>query len=193
MRSFINIITEGVLNESVEFHPAQMSEDGMEVRFPENGVLRKSIPCPECNGTGKDQWAIKNGIDQKCWDCFGAKTITETEYNFPSLGVSNTNAEIVCDIIGVECDSHGWISPEQIPNVLRHLIYAKNKSNANFTRDATDTQDTIVDRSGDIPMIRKTARMIDAGVSPDQVMRYIDKMIDICKWAQANNCGLSWA
>lgn len=193
MRSFIDIINESVLLESIEFHPATISDDGMEINFPANSVVRKSSPCPECKGTGKDLYAAEQGRDQKCYDCFGAKTITDTEYKFPSMGVSNENAQIVCDLIGVEYDSHGWIAPEHIPAILRRLIYVKNKPTDGFERESSENQGTVMDRTGEIPQIRRTATLIDAGVSADQVMRYIDKMIEICQWAKQNDCGVSWA
>lgn len=193
MRTYIDIISEAALSESIEFHPATISDDGMSINFPENGVVRKTIPCPGCNGTGRDAYAASYGRDQPCYDCFGAKEITETEYNFPSIGVSNHNAQIICDLIGVEYESHGWIPPEQVSDVLRRLIYAKNKPTGGFEREASDDQQTVMDRSGELPTIRRTARMIDPGVSSDQVMRYIDRMIEICQWAKKNDCGVSWA
>ena len=186
-----------IITESIDVHPAELNiRDGDKfINWPKNAVRHETVPCPYCDDNGNSKHALEFGITEPCDDCFGTRQQTNTTYDFPNLNVSNSNIEFVEALMGIDGtdEFHGWIPPEQVGAVAQRLIRMKNSDLSSWARDGGESSGTVVDRSGDIPQIRKTATMIDAGMSEASIRKYIDRLLTICHWAQKNDCGVSWA
>ena len=178
------------LFESVDFMPGERHGD--HIGFPSSGVRHVTSECPDCNGTGEEDYT--NGRFP-CMYCNGTGKNEDTEYMFPSMNVSNRNAEVIADMIGVESvDSSGWIPNENLPEIRRTLIRIINGSTAQHQIEpSTVGGGTIMDRDGPIPQIRKTAKIYDFGVSDYQLKAYAERLLGIIDWAQKNKCGVYWA
>lgn len=200
MRHLINLV-EGLLCETVDFHPATLSvtdDGGKHIGYPPDSIVKKSEDCWVCDGSGKDiqndAYKARFGKDLPCERCEGLGKHDEIDYNFPNLNVANSNAFHIADMLGLEPDYTGWIPLEEIPNVLRRLIRLKNGEVADWTKSLSDERgETKVDYTGAVPRIQGGARMIGGEITFAQVERYIDRLMDICKWAQDHGCGVSWA
>lgn len=194
MRDFMNII-EAALQESVDFHPAKLEiRDGHSyIEYPDTGK-EKITPCPECEHAKEYD---PNYTSEKCIYCHGEGVWRERVYDFPQLNVSNFQCAAIADMLGVgmdDEDSSGWIPHSDLPQVMRRLIMLKNGDSSHYTHDNTETGgETFVDRSGDVPAIKKTMTMIGGGRDQSQINQYIDRLIAMVKWAQEHGCGVSWA
>jgi hypothetical protein len=191
MRNFIDAIQ---ITESVDFHPAVLSiRDGEKyIDFPPNGSEKMEKPCSECSDTKYGEFYGRKNI---CPYCQGTGIETETIYNFPMMNVSNRNMQVVCSLLGVECDDYsGWIPPNEIPTIKRRLIRLMNGDTKSYQIEPTEFKgERKVDRSGDIPRITTGPQMLDFGVDDTQITRYISTLMKILDYAQQNNMGVSWA
>ena len=152
-------------------------------------------PCKGCNGTARDAWAAENNIDQACDDCDDGYWKV-WKYDYPSMRFGVMQMAIMRDLLGFDGDGEGWtgwIPPEDVPVYMRRMIALKNGETQQFTQAPTDTQSTFVDKSGDIPEIKRGAHMIGGGASEEQIKQVIDRMMEIFMWAKKHNCGVSWA
>ena len=195
MRDFINIV-ESLLTEGVSFHPAVMEiHDGEKyIHWPPGATQKTSEPCPGCEY--HREW-IKDWDSANCEDCYGEGEIHDEVMTCPHLDVSNFQSSDIANMLGhpeEHGDHTGWITPQELPVVMRRLIALKNGDTSQYTHDGEITGgDTYVDRSGDVPRIAKHATVIGGGRDQSQIDRYIDRLISIVQWAQQHGCGLSWA
>lgn len=182
------------LLESVDIEPrVKIVRDGKTtIDYPPNSVREVQKECWVCKGTGKEWVGTEN--EHTCDYCDGKTTIREFEYDYPRIGVSNYNLEIICKILGIpgEDEVHGWIEPESISAFINRLLVVKNNG-SDFTRPASEESSVHVDKSGDIPQIRRGPQMFDMGVPPEQAARYVDTLLDIFTWAKKNGTGVGWA
>lgn len=183
------MLIKQILAESIDVEPGVMEIDAQgqkTISWPREFSRREMVKCKYCEGgTDSDGY--------KCDFCHGKGETLSWVYDFPTMNVSNmTMGEVLAPMLGLEFDHVGFVPHEQLPNLRRTLIRIKNGGEAGFTRDPSVEQNTIVDRSGDIPTIRRGATMIDFGVSPQMIQHYADRLLTIIDWAQKNNCGLRW-
>lgn len=193
MRDLINIVS---LTEGVTFRPAvkEIIDGETCIAFPPAGTTKVSEPCPGCE-YGREHLG-DNWNPEHCQDCLGAGEITDTVYNFPNLDVSYFQVSNVASMLGFDGDSdeHGWVEPSELPMVMRRLIALKNGDSSHHTSDNSFTpSQRIVDKSGEITQIRSTPAIYSGGRSQETINRYIDRLIEIVRWAQEHNCGISWA
>lgn len=183
------------LIESVDVHPAELKViDGEKyINFPENGVIKTSIPCPYCDEEGNSKYAAEYGVKEPCDDCFGTRIQDNTEYKFPNLNVSNNNMKIVCDILQAPEDDHLWIPPERVDFYIKHLLKLKNSDTSRYTSTPSVDKGVIVDKSNEIPQIKPRITVYNSGLSQDQIDRYVNKLLEIFIWAKKNGCGVSAA
>lgn len=196
MRNIMNI-TEGV-----DFRPAdwEVLSDGRKViGYPKDTTRRVMKTCQWCEGTGKD---IQSDAHEKqfgkplaCDACEGAGKKMEWEYDFPQMRVTYGNQELLSLITGKGDYHHGWISPEEIPEVKRKLIKLMNTDQADsLSREPSEEKGrTFVDRSQTVPQIKRGATMIDGGLSSEQIRAYGKRMLEILEWAQQHGVGACWA
>ena len=143
---------------------------------------------------------FKGGFEKiDCRACEGTGEYEQQLSDAPEMNVSNRNARVVMDILGLEFDYAGTIKLKQIPELKRRLIQFKNTDKATdaYTRDTTKSQDTrMVKTKGDDGVTkiepRKGATMIDVGISPEQVQSYVDWLMLIFDYAQKKNAEISW-
>lgn len=181
------------LLEAVDIEPrVKIVRDGKTtIDYPPNSVREVQKECWVCKGTGKE-W-VGTDHEHTCDYCDGKTTIREFEYDYPRIGVSNYNLEVICQILGIECDGvHGWIEPESVPAFIKRLLIVKNNG-SDFSRPSFSDQSVHMDKSGDIPEIKRGPQMIDLGVDPEQAARYVDTLLAIFIWAKQNGTGVGWA
>lgn len=191
--------------ESVDFHASTFVKND---EYPDglfNFVgTRAKIDCHYCEGTGTSADYTMNpvsiGGDDSCEMCDGTGKSMGWVDNGPELNVSNGNAAAICQALGLPLDSDdcsGAVSPEKIPELRRKLIALKNAKNNPLIEPDSKSQSFTrgIDRSGDVPQIttRRGPEMYHMGRTSDQVMRYVDKLLEICEFAQKNGYWLTWA
>lgn len=190
MRNFIDIVTESLLMETVFFHPSIMKHDenGIEFDFPSRTLT--TVPCQGCEYLKSYDMDTSN-----CEDCGGSGTEQKESFEgFPSLNVGGHMAKMVAELLGSDSDEDsGFIEERDLPGTMRRLIAIKNSDMSGFEKEPSDMQRTRMDRSGDIPTIRKGPRMIGGGWSSREVEGVVDKLIEIVRWAQQNHMVVSWA
>jgi len=180
------------LQESVTFDPIVFDKENNYYHNPFGS--NKEVDCWVCKGTGKDSY----GKDE--WDCDmcgGKGKKEEWVSDAPELNVSNSNAFAILDMLGVsDPDYAGKIQNKDLPAVMRKLIMLKNKGAEEYTEPGSISGNkmqkykdpaTGLDRIG-----RQGPMMYHMGRSSSQVERYIDKLLEIIKFAQQNNADLGW-
>jgi hypothetical protein len=183
-----------VLIESVEFYPSFTNDEGYIVAPMET----KDGQCPLCDGSGEDF----NDNTLPCMQCEGKGEVTRQEYTVPHINVGNKNSITIMQMLGVpenEQEPVGTIPNSQLPEVKRRLLMLKNSGKARdkHTRDTQEYQgkkETYVDKSGDVPQIKSRggAHVVEFGLRPDQIERYIDVLLDIVQTAQDRGYDISW-
>lgn len=197
MRRIMNI-TEGV-----DFRPAdwEVLPDGTKsIGYPKDTTRHVKVTCKWCNGTGRDIQADAYEREfgrpsPPCDFCDGSGQHMEWQYDFPQMRVTYGNQGILSSITGKGDSNHGWIPPEDIPEVRRKLIRLMNTdAPEHLARPSTETHGpTSVDRTQEIPRIRRGSTMIDGGLSPEQIRSYGKQMLEILDWAQKHGVGACWA
>lgn len=187
MRKFIDTVA---LMETVTFHPAVLHvRDGEKyVEWPEGTTEQVETPCEGCNGTGR----CPHGSDAVCDDCFGEGKWKETKYNLPEFRATNEGLQIILDILDMEFDYAGWIAPEKLPVLRRHLIRLLNGDTSHFEQEPEKHQRVSVDKSGDIPAITRGPTIYKPGVTSAMLEGMIKRMLEIIDYCQKGGYGLSW-
>lgn len=187
MKSFKEFLT--TLNESVTFSVAVLEDDprfGGKVYNSAKFQKDVEAECWVCNGTGKDPYHPKYDCDY----CHGKGKVKEYVTPFKELNVSNVNARLILNMLEIDNDElMGGIQHEDLPELKRKLIKLKNTNTKKYTRD-TVTDKGPVRVSKDEHGLSKISRgptMIDIGVEQEQIMRYIDTLLDLVEFAQKNN------
>jgi hypothetical protein len=147
--------------------------------------------CWVCDGTGLDPYTDK---DIACGYCHGKKTYTKHGSTAPELDVSNSNGMEIQRMLGVDPDYSGTIYHKDLPKVMRKLIMLKNQGIEQHIQAPSVEQGKPThwkDEHG-ISHIIAGPKMHDAGRTSEQVMRYVDKLIELVQFAQKNNAHISW-
>ena len=176
-----------IINESVTFGPARLVEPKM--FSGEEWWQRVDAECPACEGTGEEEeWG--DDPKRKCWYCNGTGKVKQTQSTAPELDVSNANALVVLKILGIDKydddELMGHIPSSKFPALQQRLLKLRNIAGK---RQQFEIPSTTTKRAGG-------PTMIDFGVSSEQVEHYIDRLMEIIKFAQDNdsdNVYLTWA
>lgn len=147
--------------------------------------------CWVCDGSGKDKWD-----NTRCDYCHGSGKIKDYKRPFEELNVSNSNAYAILDMIGLPSDEAvGAIAGDDLAKVRRKLIKLKNQDLGGYTDEPSDTRGQARAVRGDdgLTHIKTGPRMIYGGRSTDQVMRYIDSLLELIDFAQKNDGVLTWS
>lgn len=111
----------------------------------------------------------------------------------PQMNIALGNAGDVLNYLELPLEEHGYIPPEELPDLRRKLVKLLNDPSV-LTKDTEQSGgETTVDRSGDIPRITKTATMYDIGRDEQQIIHYAERMLEIIKWSMERGYGVSWA
>lgn len=176
-----------LIQESVTFGPAKLVEPKM--FSGEEWWEKVDTECPSCEGTGEEEeWG--DDPKSKCWYCNGTGKVKRTISNAPELDVSNSNARIVLKILGIakydDDELMGHIPGSDFPALQQRLLRLRNIADK---RQQFEIPSTTTKSAGG-------PTMIDLGVSSEQVEHYIDRLLEIIKFAQAHdsdNIYLTWA
>lgn len=212
MRKWIDLV-EQKLTEGVDFRPAVMTKevrDGEEhtiIDYPPDTTRREWLTCKYCDGTGLDYTyegpphaRVKKLLPgTHCEPCSppwgdGKGKTHEWVYDFPQMRVTYMHIDLLCDVLGVPYDEHGWVPPEKLPELKRRLMQVINGNSTGLAKPTTDEGGHLrVDKSGEVPRITRSARVIGVGVSDDMVKAGARRFLEIVDWAQKHGCGVSWA
>jgi hypothetical protein len=187
------------LTEGMTFGPAEMRE-----YTDEKGEKRVLVTgerwwkkvnrgdCYVCRGTGKMK--DRNNNDIPCVYCRGTGIDTEMVSTAPELSVSNDNGAAIQEMLGLEPDYSGMIHNKDLPEVMRKLIKLKNQGSEEYTVAPSTSRGSARATKDDQGMSRITTgpTMHDYGRSQAQVDRYVDRLIELVKFAQANNAHINW-
>lgn len=187
------------LDESITFDAIRPPTKDVPYWSPDKEPTEE--PCYNCDGTGVDDYR-----DEKCVVCTGTGKIQTKKTVGPELNVSNTNGiYIITKLLEVDYGKDpysGIIKPEDVSKYLSKLIKIKNtRRSGEGTIEPTDTGvpslQRDLERDGEsknvIYLTRTQARITDIGRGDDQIVRYIDSLIDIFMYAKKNNMGVGWS
>lgn len=198
------------VDETVTFDVAEFIQDDPD--FPKGLFTgakwwRKEMKkCDFCED-GKEHYRAWTDADGKhhpaktvdCDYCHGKGEHLEHVSDSPELNVSNDNAIALLNFLGVTPGGPdgtvGHIEPKDLPALRRKLIKMKNGGADGLEKpDEIDGGQMIKtrDEHGN-PMLKKTARSYEMGRTSDQVMHYIDRLLQIIDFAQKNNAYVTWA
>lgn len=190
-----------IINEGVDFRPAvkEVIKGETYIGYPEGTTRQAIVPCKWCEGTGKDMqsdaYEKEFGRPLACDACDGKGEVKEWQYDFPQMRMGYMNRDLLTKITGRGDADHGWIPPEEVADVKRMLIRLMNTDQADqMARDPSQERGpAFMDRSGDIPQIRRGALMVDGGMSAEQIRQAGARMLEILNWAQKHGTGVCWA
>lgn len=184
-----------IITESMTFHPATLTtnSNGQQViGFADQD--EEDVECYICDGNGKDPYADE-GEDLPCRRCNGKGYEKEMVGKGPEMNVANGNGYAIQQMLGLEPDEYGFIENKDLPGIMRKLMQLKNGDTSSHTRDSETTRGAMGkgDTDGNVTSIgRKGPTMIDMGRSQGQVSSYIDRLMDIVKYAQEKGHHVSW-
>lgn len=189
------------LNESVTFNAVDEEEyePGKKAFSPR---WKKVIEdCWVCKGTGKEHYFNDLGEKKyyKCEYCHGTGKTEEHKDDGPELQVSNGNASLIIDMLGIGTDEDysGVIMNSEIPAVMKRLIALKNSKDgvSPYTRPDAEYRGqarAVTDETGQ-SRISRGPTIHSMGANAAQVMRYVDSLMAILKYAQENDMHVAWA
>lgn len=118
---------------------------------------------------------LKENASSRCPNCHGQGIeVVSQEVDFPSINLSNENAKILFDILGIKVSSEdGMVGEMSIPEARRAVIRAQSrKSLDRFIRPEEKTFGKPREISpGVIEM--KPLRLFHSGLSEEKIQRYI--------------------
>lgn len=179
------------IKESVTFNVAKEKEiePGRKVWSYEDFGNYTEEPCWVCHGTGEDPH-----YGGTCDYCNGKKVTKEWTPDAPELNVANANFSAIMDMLGIRNHDYGGVwTPEELPAIMKKLVKLKNTDTSGYTQEPTTDLGRMLKRKIDgMDTIGRGPTMHDMGRSQDQVTRYIDRLMDIIKYAQQHGAGVSF-
>jgi len=123
------------------------------------------------------------------------KNETSEQQAIPELNAANRNALILLKILGLEEDYSGTVDAQEIKNRIEKL--RQTDLLKDFTLDPSETQSVKEQDPADWwkqEEPQKGPRMIDMGLSQEQLNRYLDELEQIADYALTlNNKKVCWA
>lgn len=182
-----------IINEGMTFGPARkIIKNGETWITGEEWQSQQDQECPFCHGKGYEEY---HGEREECGYCYGKGYTNEWVSSAPELQVSNSNGYAIQAMLGLDPDYSGHIANKDLPKIMQQLIKIKNTGVDPYTEEPTidrPTMQRLPDEDG-VARIGKTGpTMIHGGRTHAQVERYIDKLIEIIKFAQAHDADISW-
>lgn len=101
----------------------------------------------------------------------------ETRSTLPELNVSNMNASVVFDLLGIVGDSCGTILVADMDPIIKRLLDHNNRPN----KRALHERETI-----------QSKNMVIFGVDDDRIKYYIDTMLHLLTQCKQSNFNISW-
>lgn len=121
----------------------------------------------------------------------------------PEVNVSNTNAAMIFNMLGLEYDYAGQVPVQRVSDLLRKLVKLKNMPDsklAQFTKDDTERvtgggMERVDDPDSAVTRIqrRPTGGFYSIGRDFNYVRQAIDNMIEVFKYAADKNLPVTWS
>ena len=176
--------------ESVTFSVAKVNP---EKNWVETLATKKQKDCEACDGAGKNEW---DGKQYDCEYCKGTGKYEDWVSDYPELNVSNANAYAFLNALGISTEElGGTIEPKDFPEIRRKLMRLINTSDADsYQRDSeVYGGDTKIDRSGNVPEIKRTAKIYSMGLSSDRIKTYARTLLNMIDIAAKEGFVISFA
>lgn len=124
-------------------------------------------------------FSFPNSPTQEVQHNFGTEVVTEIVDVWPSANFANVNARNLLSILGLEDDGYlyGSLEPSEAPAVFQRALKARNMEQLREpARIAAETH----------------GQVMECGSSDEQVIRRLDTMLEILKFAIKHQEVLSW-
>lgn len=182
-----------LLFESITFSPAvKLTDNDREYWGTDPWDVEQDVDCWHCDGTGK-LYGDEESNDP-CIACRGTGKRKTQVSTAPSLNVSNTNGLAIQEFLGLDPDYSGLIPHNKLPELMRILIKAKNQgANSLVKSDEIIPGRRHIWNDDGVTHIRTGPTIHHGGRSQQQVERYIDRLIEIVRFAQKNNAAINWS
>lgn len=147
------------------------------------------VDCYDCDGTGVDKF-----YKTQCRWCNGTGKEEKDVSDAPELNVSNSNGFEIQRMLGLKPEYGGIILHADLPKFIRQLIRLKNTSTNDYVVEPSYTTGPMRKTGSDknVTSIGSGPHMYDGGRSQDQINRYIDKLLEIFKFAHDNGDSVGW-
>lgn len=216
-------LSDLVLLESITFGASELEDHPKFGKVHTSVGKKQMVPCEFCKGTGKedDEFLdpktgdryydneiddlpdeVKQRLDKAdCGFCKGAGEYEDFVSDGPEMNLANRNARVLLNLLGLEDDDAGTIWHKELPELRRHIVKVLNSDNIRkaaiepFEKGGEITDKRSVKGDDGVTKIvtRRSPKMIDAGLSEQQIERYFKDVLEIIDFAQKNNYNVGWS
>lgn len=216
-------LSDLVVIESITFAASEVRDDPEYGQVHTPVGKTQMVNCEFCGGAGKEKNAyIDPKTDERYWEsdiadlpsdikqrlkqidcdfCRGEGEYQDFVSDGPEMNLANRNAHMLLDLLGIEFDHAGTIWNKDFPELRRHIIKVLNSDNmrravikpSETGGDITDKR--VVKGDDGVPQIvtRRSPKMIDPGVSEQQIERYFKAVLELIEFAQKNGYNVGWS
>lgn len=118
------------------------------------------------------------------------KTVIENE--FPTVSIGQSKANVIMSLLGLNSTS-GSLCKKEIPRLKRACMMLMNTSQTLMNSEIHETRTYAKRNPGDsVVPLKPFPKMIDMGVSVEQMKRTISELFDVLNFAQAKDKGIYW-
>lgn len=216
-------LSDLVIIESITFAATEARDDPKYGQVHSPVGKTQMVKCEFCKGTGKEEGGyIDPKTEERYWEsdiadlpsdikqrlkqidcdfCRGEGEYQDFVSDGPEMNLANRNAHMLLDLLGIEFDHAGTIWNKDLPKLRRHIIKVLNSDNMRkAVIKPSETGGDIIDKravKGDngVSQIvtRRSPKMIDSGVSEQQIERYFKDVLELIVFAQRNNYNVGWS
>jgi len=104
--------------------------------------------------------------------------------NVPTVNFANANAMVIMSLLGIEQDYAGEVPADQLPEIQRKVIAARNSRKRRVPYDA-DPYDVGGPGTGQ-------CRTIYCGNTDEQTLRRLDQFQELLDFCKEKSCGFYW-
>jgi hypothetical protein len=162
--------------------------------------------CESCNGTGWDYNAPQpegpfDPIPEECqcWECRGSGVVNDRVYPVEPVNLSNHNAAIVLEALGLQIVEYGSIPADQVHTVIRMGIRANNTpgtfealAEPGYVVPAGSAGVQIIEEDGVLVVRHMGPRIVSAGMSAEGIAWRAGRVLGLFHAAARLGCGVHW-
>lgn len=191
---------------SISFYPSvtqkRAGERPVTVRYGEKQV---TVKCWVCSGTGKEEAYVGKPGDGPslvdCEYCGGKGKRLEWQGEGPEMNVSNTNAFVILNFLGIEEDYAGTIPNASLQKLLMKMYQTKTADQTGIEypgRITGGNKRRVVDKDPETGLDRISTKsdgptLYHMGITNRQANTYIDNLIKIFEFARDAGVDVTWA
>lgn len=129
----------------------------------------------------------------ECIAC-GGEGVSCMRYRDGDMTLANDNALDLLELLEFQREYSGEVPLDVIPAVRRRIMILRGSEakRASALREARDEQSTIVDRSGAVTELRRSARLIEPARNDEHVQGYLERFNTLCGIAQQHESAICW-